>query len=113
MIILNLEDKNTFYAPASDECWVILAKEIMSSYTLSYIHQFPTDARSQLEYDKLDKQKFAPQRKSILRRIKNGPLRSVVDIHAVYSALNQKRLEHKRSWGVYWKDNYEDDLDNL
>ena len=113
MIILNLEDKNTFYAPASDECWVILAKEIMSSYTLSYIHQFPTDARSQMEYDKLDKQKFAPQRRSILRRIKYGPLRSVVNISAVHSALNNLRLERKKSWGVYWKDNYEEDLDNL
>lgn len=113
MRTLNLTDKNTFYAPASDECWVILAKEIMSDYTLSYIHQFPTDARTQMEYDQLDKKKYAPQRKCILRRIKYGPLRSVVDINAVYSALNGKRLDQMRSWGIHWEDNYKEDLDNL
>ena len=113
MIILNLEDKNTFYAPASDECWVILAKEIMSSYTLSYIHQFPTDARSQMEYDKLDRQKHIPQRKSILRRLKTGPLRSAIDINASYSALEHLRIEQKKSWGVYWKDNNSINVDDL
>ena len=101
MRTLNLTDKNTFYAPASDECWVILAKEIMSSYTLSYIHQFPTSARTQAEYDQLDKQKHVPQRKSILRRLKTGPLRSVIDINASYSALEHLRIEQKKSWGVY------------
>ena len=51
MRTLNLTDSNTFYAPAYDDCWVLLAKEIMNSYSYSYANQICTSAFSQLDYD--------------------------------------------------------------
>ena len=113
MRTLNLTDSNTFYAPASDECWVILAKEIMSSYALSYTHQICTTAFSQFDYDRIDKQKFAPQRKSILRRIKYGPLRNVVDMPSVFYAFEQQRKANLKSWGIKWEDKYTEDVESL
>lgn len=113
MRTLYLKDKNTFYAPAGDECWVILAKEIMASYAQSYANQVVVTAFSQAEYDKLDKQRFAPQRKSILRKVKYGPLRSVVDMSAVFSAFEKQRRANLRSWNIYWRDDYYEDVDKL
>ena len=113
MRTLLLRDTNTFYAPAEDDCWVILAKEIMTSYANSYASLIPTTAISQNEYDFIDKQKFAPQRKSILKRVKHGPLKSVVDMPSVFSAFEERRRENLRSWGVRWKDNFTVNLDNL
>lgn len=113
MRTLSLMDKNTAYSPASDECWVLLAKDIMSAYAISYVNKFPLYASSQAEYDALDKKSFAPVRKSILRNIKNGPLRNAVDISAVYSALERERLENKRSFGIHWKETQFVDLDKL
>lgn len=113
MRTLNLTDSNTFYAPAYDDCWVILAKEIMSSYSLSYANQICTSAFSQFDYDRIDKQKFAPQRKSILRRVKYGPLRNVVDMDSVFYAFEQERKDNLKQWGISWVDRYDIDLDNL
>lgn len=113
MRTLNLKDPNPFYAPACDECWILLAKEIMNSYSNSYAILFPTNARTQAEYELLNRTKFAPQRKSILRRVKNGPLRSVVDMAAIYSAFEKRRLDNKKTWGIYWKDNVTDEINNL
>lgn len=113
MRTLNLKDPNPFYAPACDECWILLAKEIMTSYANSYSNLFPTNARTQAEYELLDQKKFAPQRKSILRRVKNGPLRSTVDMAAVYSAFENRRMASKKTWGVYWRDTVREDLDRL
>ena len=113
MRTLNLTDTNTFYAPASDECWVLLAKEIMASYSLSYTHQICTSAFSQFDYDKTDRQKFAPQRRSILRRVKYGPLRNVVDMASVFRAFEAERKANLKSWGVHWEDHYEEDLEAL
>ena len=105
--------ENPFYAPYDDECWVILAKEIMSAYTSSYIIQFPTTARTQAEFDQLDKQKYAPQRRSILRRLKYGPLRSILDISSIFAGLEKHRTENLKLWGIPYKNNYQEDLDNL
>lgn len=113
MRTLNLVDKNTFYAPASDECWVVLAKEIMASYAMSYANQVITSAFSQVEYEKLDRQRCVPQRRSILRRVKYGPLRSVVDMSAVFSAFEKQRKENLRSWNICWRDSYYEDVDKL
>lgn len=113
MRTLNLTDSNTFYAPASDECWVILAKEIMSSYSLSYCNQVCLSAFSQSDYERIDRQRFAPQRRSILRRIKYGPLRNVVDMHSVYRAFEEERRRKLKEWGITWIDQYEEDLDLL
>ena len=113
MRTLNLTDTNTFYAPASDECWVLLAKEIMNSYSLSYVNQICTTAFTQADYDRLDKQRYAPQRRSILRRVKYGPLKNVVDMSSVYCAFERQRKANLQSWGVTWKDSYAEDLEHL
>ena len=113
MRTLNLTDSNKFYAPASDECWVWLAKEIMSSYSLSYTNQICTSAFTQMDYDRIDRQKFAPQRRSILRRMKYGPLRNVIDMPSVFRAFEEERKRRLKEWGVTWIDQYEEDLDLL
>lgn len=113
MRTLNLTDTNTFYAPACDECWVVLAKEIMSSYSSSYANQICTSAFTQADYDRIDKQRYAPQRRSILRRVKYGPLRNVVDMSSVYRAFEQQRRHNLKSWGVTWEDTGFEDLDHL
>ena len=109
----NLTDKNTFYAPANDECWIYLAQELINGYASSYSNLVAINARTQSEYDSIDKASYMPQRKSILKRVKHGPLRNVVDIHSIYHGFEQKRLEYKRSWGIYWKDNNDINLDDL
>ena len=113
MRTLNLRDPNPFYAPASDECWVSLAKEIMNSYALKYMYQVPVNAFTQDEYDRLDKKTYAPQRRSILRNIKNGPLRNVVDMKSIYAGLESKRLQYKKSMNIKWTDTIQENPDNL
>lgn len=113
MRTLNLKDPNPFYAPASDECWVILAKEIMASYACKYMCLLPTTAFSQTEYDKLNKQTYSPMRRHVLKNIKNGPLRNVVDMTSVYSGLERRRMEYKKSLNISWRDNFQEDLDTL
>lgn len=113
MRTLYLKDTNTFYAPAEDECWVILAKAIMDGYAMSYANKIPMSARSQAEYDEIDRRSCAPVRRSILRNIKRGPLGNAVDLAAVYYGLEQKRIENKLSLGIKWKDNQVISLDEL
>lgn len=113
MRTLYLEDKNTFYAPACDECWILLAKEIMASYATSYVNQIVCTAFTQSEYELLDQKKCAPQRRSILRRIKYGPLRNAVDMKSIYAGLEQKRKDNLKKMGIRWKDSYVENLDRL
>lgn len=113
MRTLSLMDKNTSYSPASDECWVLLAKEIMSAYVVSYVNKFPMFATSQADYDATDKRSCAPVRRSILKNIKNGPLRNAVDITAVYSALEKERLKNKKALGIRWVETQIIELDKL
>ena len=79
--------ENTFYCSYSDDCWVQLAKAIMVVYSDKYTFQMPLSAMSQQEYDMLDKKAFAPARRSILKHIKNGPIRNAINITSAYSAL--------------------------
>ena len=104
--------ENPFYCSYADECWIVLARAIMSSYSDKYAYQIPTTAFSQEEYYHQDRKLFLPVRKSILRNVMNGPLRSIVDIHAVYSGFEQKRLAYKRSMMITWKDD-KIDIDEL
>ena len=105
--------ENPFYASYEDDCWVILAKVIMSECANSYANKIPITARSQEEYNELDKKSYAPVRRSILKNLKNGPLRSSLNIASVYSALEHKRLENKASLGIRWKENSYIDIDKL
>ena len=62
-------EENPYYCSYDDECWVTLAKEIMTSYADRYAYQIPTTAYSQEEYSKLDRKTYLPIRKSILRNV--------------------------------------------
>jgi len=96
--------ENPHYCSYDDECWIILAREIMTSYAESYTYQLPANAFTQTEYSELDRKRYLPIRKSILRRVMNGPLRSVTDINAVYYGFEQRRLAYKKSMGITWQD---------
>ena len=96
--------ENPHYCSYDDECWITLAREIMSSYADLYTYQVPTNAFSQEDYTRREHSKYLPIRKSILRKVMNGPLRNVTDIHAVYYGFEQRRLAYKESMGVHWKD---------
>lgn len=105
--------ENVFYAPYEDECWIVLAQEIMDSYAKSYSYQSPVTAFSQEEYDRLNHKTFAPIRKSILKKVKTGPLRNVVDMTAVYDAFEQKRRDRLKEMDVYWIDDWHTDISKL
>ena len=98
-------EENPFYAAYDDECWMTLASAIMESYADKYAYQIPVTAFSQAEYSKLDKSTYLPIRQHVLRNIKNGPLRNVVNMCAIYDALEQRRIAYKQSMGVIWQDN--------
>ena len=93
MRTLNLRDKNTFYAPASDECWVMLAKSIVAFAAETYANQFPKFCRSKQEFDTLDKKSFAPVRKSIFIKLCQGPVRVFIDPDTYWDAFEKKRAE--------------------
>lgn len=105
--------ENTFYCSYADDCWVVLAKAIMKEYSDRYTFQIPISAISQAEYDRLDTKSCAPARKSILKHIKNGPIRNAVNITSAYSALESLRKENKLNMGITWRDNYVEDLTKL
>lgn len=105
--------ENKYYCTYANECWMALAQAMMSSYSDKYINAIPTTAMSQKEYDKLNKNSYAPIRRSILRDIKNGPLRNVVNIISVYDALETKRKENLIKLGIIWKDTYHEDITKI
>lgn len=111
--IQDLQGSNTFYAPAGDECWMHLAKAIMEVYAIKYSCLLPTTAYTQLEYDTLTRRTFVPMRRSILKSLKYGPLRHVVDIQGAYAGLEKARIEYKKRLRIRWEDTYIMDLNNL
>lgn len=111
--IQDLPGSNTFYAPAGDECWVQLAKAIMEVYAIKYSCLFPTTAYTQAEYDRLNHQTYQPMRRSVLKSIKTGPLRHVVDMQVIYAGLEKDRLDYKRRIHVRWTENCPDALQNI
>lgn len=113
MIDIKLKDAYFAYAPAGEDCWVQLARAIMESYAEKYACQVPLTAFTQAEYDTLNSKTYAPIRRSILKNLKNGPLRNALDIHAVYRGLEEARTEYREKMGVRWKDTYIENVDNL
>lgn len=105
--------ENIFYSSYSDEYWILLASAIMKEYSETYVCQLPLTAITQIEYDTVDSKKYAPARKSILKHIKNGPIRNAVNITSVYYALESLRKENKARMGITWRDNYAEDLARL
>ena len=106
---INIKE-NPLYVSYDDECWVLLAKEIMRSYSRKYSYQIPTTATSQLEYDELDRRTYLPIRKSIIRNVMQGPLKNVVDIPSIYRAFEEQRISYKESLGILWKDREYDNI---
>lgn len=106
MSVLGIHVKeNPFYVSYDDECWVLLARAIMESYADKYAYQIPVTAFSQAEYSKLDEATYLPIRLHVLRNVKSGPLRNVVNMEAVYDAFEARRKAYKQSMGITWKDN--------
>ena len=112
MKTFSINDSDTFYSPASDECWIELAKAIMESYTLDYINKTPV-AYSQEEYDKLDEHSYALARRSILKHIKHGPLRHAINIKSAYAGLEKRRLERSQRLKIKWVSKYNEDIEKL
>ena len=114
MITLGVDlQENEFYAPYTEECWINLAKAIMEVYAIKYSCLLPTTAYTQMEYDHLTRQTFAPMRRSVLKSIKHGPLRHVVDIQGAYAGLEKARIDYKNRLRIRWEDTYTIDLNNL
>ena len=114
MITLGVDlQENEFYAPYTDECWVQLAKAIMEVYAIKYSCLLPTTAYSQMEYDHLNLHTFSPMRRSVLKSIKHGPLRHVVDIQGTYAGLEKARLDYKRRLKIRWEDRCPIDISKL
>lgn len=114
MSVLGIHVKeNPFYASYEDDCWVMLAKEIMAGYALSYSEAIPKTAMSQEEYDRLDAKSYVPIRRSILRNIKYGPLRNAMSIQSIYCGLEEKRKANLKRLGIMWKDSYNEDVTKI
>lgn len=111
--IQDFQGSNSFYAPAGDECWMKLAKAIMEVYAIKYSCLLPTTACTQAEYDYLTHQTYIPIRRSILKSIKNGPLRHVVSLNGVYAGLEKTRLDYKRRLHIKWEEHHSVDLSHL
>lgn len=111
--IQDFQGSNTFYAPAGDECWVQLAKAIMEVYAIKYSCLLPTTAFTQAEYDRLNSQTYHPMRRSVLKSIKSGPLRHVVDMQGIYAGLEKDRLAYKAKLRIRWEEHAYIDLSHL
>ena len=94
MRTLNLHDSNTFYAPASDECWVELAKCIVEMTAETYAWQFPKFSTSQKDFEQQDARSYAPIRRSILKKLCDGPVGALVDPVAYFDAFEKKLQEN-------------------
>lgn len=101
MRTLNMPDQSRFYAPASDECWVMLAKSIVAFTAETYANQFPKFCHSKQEFDTLDKKSFAPVRKSIFNKLCQGPVRVFVDPETYLDAFEKKRAEAMYEFKVH------------
>lgn len=81
----------------------LLAEAIIEQAAEDYANLFPTDARSQLEFSIIDAKEFAPLRKSILRKLCNSAVRSIVEYDICLDAFEQKRKLYMLEQGVYWQ----------
>ena len=93
MRTLSVKDTNTFYAPASDECWITLAQCIVECAAESYAWQFPKFCISQKDFEQQDERSYAPIRRSILKRLCSGPVGVMIDPEVYFDAFEKKRRE--------------------
>lgn len=89
---------NSFYCHYSDECWLQLAKSIISESAESYANQFPKFCRTQMEFEELDRKSYAPIRKGILTKLFNGPVRVMLDREAITDAFNRRWIEEIKNF---------------
>jgi len=89
------------YQPYDDECWIILAKSIVEFAAEEYANQFPKFCLSRLEFDTLDKKSYAPVRRSILKRLCNGPVRVMIDPDTYLDAFEHRREEVMKGFNIH------------
>ena len=81
----------------------LLAEAIIECAAEDYASLFPIGAKSQSEFNFLDAKKYAPVRRSILRKLCNSAVRSVVEYDICYAAFEKRRHAHMIEQGVYWQ----------
>ena len=81
----------------------LLAEAIIEQAAEDYANLFPTNARSQSEFNFLDAKNFAPIRRSILRKLCNSGVKSVVEYEICYEAFEKRRRTNMLEQGVYWQ----------
>lgn len=89
------------YRPYDDECWMLLAKSIVSEAAEEYSNQFPKFCSSRNEFETLDTKSYAPIRKSILRRICNGPVKALADPETFHDAFEKRRKEAMQDFKIH------------
>lgn len=95
------------YANSLEECkvdgYVLLAEAIIEQAATEYSSLFPDDATSQAEFNFLDAKHYAPLRRTILRKLCNSAVKSVVEYDMCYEAFEKRRRMNMTERGVYWK----------
>ena len=95
------------YANGEEELKVdgyqLLAEAIIEQAAEDYADLFPCDATSQSEFNFLDAKHYAPLRRSILRKLCNSGVKSVVEYQICYEAFEKRRRENMIEHGVYWQ----------
>ena len=81
----------------------LLAEAIIEQAAEDYASLYPLNARSQAEFNFLDAKKYAPVRRTILRKLCNGAVRSVVEYDICYEAFEKRRRYNMIEQGVYWQ----------
>ena len=89
------------YQPYDDECWLVLAKSIVAEAAEEYSNQFPKFCLSRSEFETLDTKSYAPIRRSILKRICNGPVRVLADPETFHDAFEKRRSEAMQDFKIY------------
>lgn len=87
---------------SNEDGYTLLAKAIISQAAEEYAELFPVNISSQLEFTKVDSREYAPKRRSILRKLCTGPLRSILDYELCYDAFEKRRRQVMREQGVEW-----------
>lgn len=81
----------------------LLAEAIIEQAAEEYANLFPIGAKSQSEFNFLDAKKYAPLRRTIIRKLCNSAVRSVVEYEICYEAFEKRRRTNMIEQGVYWQ----------
>lgn len=87
---------------SNEDGYTLLAKAIITQAAEDYARLFPTDVSSQFEFTEIDAEEYAPRRRAILRRLCNGPLKSILDYDVCKDAFEKRRKQVMHEQGVKW-----------